>query len=253
MIFQLSAACGCNTGRVRKNNEDNFIFDGKSLPEENTGLNGYIVKRSYLEKEVLFGIFDGMGGEAYGEKASFAATEAIKEKAERCNRFAIGPRALLKQLCDEMNRAVCKQQKALSVSRMGTTAAMLLFVPDEVYACNLGDSRIYRLRDNEFSQISVDDVERLPAGVQRKAGLTQFLGIPEDELSLEPHIVKCEIRRGDTFLICSDGLTDMVSNLDICTILRQHISVKQCTKHLVVQALQNGGRDNTTVIVVRID
>ena len=253
MMFQLSAACGCNIGSVRRNNEDNFYFDGRSLPEENTGLTGFIVKKTNLEKEVLFGVFDGMGGEEFGEKASFAVTEIAKEKMDRCTRYAIGPRAFLSQVCAEMNQAVCRRQQELYVTRMGTTASMLLFVPDEVYACNLGDSRIYRLRDSEFSQISVDDTERIPANVHRKAGLTQFLGVPEDELLLEPHILKCELKRGDIFLICSDGLTDMVSNLDICMILRQHISVKQCVAHLIAQALRNGGRDNTTVIVIKID
>lgn len=253
MIFQLSAACGCNVGRVRKNNEDNFYFDGKSLPEENNGLGGCIVKKTFLENEVLFAVFDGMGGEEYGEIASFTATETAKDKSDRNRRYTTGSRAFLQQLCIEMNRTVCKRQEELHVSNMGTTAAMLLFVPDEVYACNLGDSRIYRLRDDEFSQISVDDVERVPEGVHRKAALTQFLGVPEDELSLEPHIVKCELNHGDVYLICSDGLTDMVSNLDICAILRQHISVKQSVQHLISQALKNGGCDNTTVIVIRID
>ena len=253
MIFQLSAACGCVIGHVRKNNEDNFYFDGSSLPEENRGLSGCIVKKAYLEKETLFGVFDGMGGEEYGEKASFAAAETAKAKADFNKRYTIGSRAFLTQLSHEMNQAVCRRQRELFVSRMGPTAAMLLFVPDEVYACNLGDSRIYRLRDNELSQISVDDVEHIPEGVHRKAGLTQFLGIPEDELALEPHIVKCELKRNDIYLICSDGLTDMVSNLDLCMILRQHISVKQTVKHLLTSALHNGGRDNTTAIVIRID
>lgn len=253
MILQISAACGCHIGKVRKNNEDNLYFNGLSLPEENPGLNGIISEKRNLETLLCYGVFDGMGGEEYGEKASFAATETAKEKIERSRHYAIGPRMLLTQLCGDMNCAVCERQKQLYVRRMGTTCAMLLFVPDEVYACNLGDSRIYRLRDNEFSQISVDDTERLPEGAHRKAGLTQFLGVPEDELMLEPHILKCGIERGDIFLICSDGLTDMVSNLDICMILQSHISVKQSVKHLISEALRNGGRDNTTVIVVRID
>ena len=253
MIFQLTAACGCNIGRVRKNNEDNFYFDGKSLPEQNMGLSGSITKKVYLENEVLMAVFDGMGGEEYGESASFAAAEIMRQKADLGKSYTIGTRSFLKQLCDEMNQAVCLRQKELYVSRMGTTAAILLFVPDEVYACNLGDSRIYRLRDNTLSQVSVDDLERIPEGVHRKAGLTQFLGVPVDELSLDPHIVKCELKRGDIYLICSDGVTDMLSNLEICSILLQHVSVKKSVEHLIAQALQNGGRDNTTAIVVRID
>ncbi len=253
MIYQLSAACGCHIGRVRRNNEDNFYFDGRTLPEENMGSGGCIAEKTLLEQEVLFGVFDGMGGEEYGEKASFAAAATANEQAELFNRYAIGPKTFLQQLSREMNRAVCARQKELYVTRMGTTAAMLLFVPDEVYACNLGDSRIYRLRDDELSQISVDDVERVPEGVSRKAGLTQFLGVPEDELMLEPHIVKCALKQGDIYLICSDGLTDMVSNPDLCMILRSHISVRQAVRNLILHAMKNGGRDNTTAIVIRID
>ncbi|MBR3179240.1 MAG: serine/threonine-protein phosphatase [Clostridia bacterium] len=253
MLFQLSAACGCSIGRLRRNNEDNFYFDGRFLPEVNSGLNGCIVKKSNLECDALYAVFDGMGGEEYGEKASYTAAKTAKEKANLSKQFAIGPRSFLNQFCNEANHAVCEQQKDLLVSRMGTTAAMLLFVPDEVYACNLGDSRIYRLRDDAFSQVSTDDTEHAPENFKRKAGLTQYLGVPEDELSLEPHIVKCDIKRGDVFLICSDGLTDMVSNVDICMILRQHISIKQCVQHLISEALKNGGHDNITVIAVRID
>ena len=253
MLFQLSAACGCNIGRVRFNNEDNFFFDGKSLTEENAGLSGYVVKKVYLEKEILFGVFDGMGGEEFGEKASFAAAECAGKTMDRCRRFAVGPRSLLLQLCAEANRSICRKRDELLVNRMGTTAAMLLFVPDEVYVCNLGDSRIYRLRDNELLQVSVDDTEKLPEGVSRKAGLTQFLGIPEDELSLEPHIVKSELKRGDIYLICSDGLTDMLTNVEICMILREHISIRQCAQHLIAGALKNGGKDNVTAIIIRVE
>ena len=253
MVYQLSAACGCHIGRVRRNNEDNFYFGGRSLPENNSGLTGCIVTKSYLESDICFGVFDGMGGEEYGETASFSAAKTTHQRMKIGKRYAIGPRTVLTQLCVEMNRAVCERQRELFVSRMGTTAAMLLFVPDEVYACNLGDSRIYRLRDNELSQISVDDIEHLPEGTKRKPGLIQFLGVPEDELVLEPHISKCELKRGDIYLLCSDGLTDMVSNLEICMILRQHISVKQTVQHLLNQAMHAGGIDNTTIIVIRVD
>lgn len=253
MLFQLSAACGCTIGRVRSNNEDNLYFDGISLPEYNNGLSGCVVKKVNLEGENCFAVYDGMGGESYGEKASYIAAVKTKEKMNLCKQIAIGPRTLLKQLCKEINHAICDLQNEVCANRIGTTGAFLLFVPDEAYACNLGDSRIYRLRDDEFLQISVDDVERVPEGVRRKGGLTQYLGVPEDELEIEPHIIKCELRKGDTFVICSDGLTDMLTNLDICMILRQHISVKRIAQHLIIQAMKNGGRDNTTVIVIRVE
>lgn len=253
MIYQLSAACECQTGNIRKNNEDNFFFNGRLLPALNNGLSGIVSEKRYLESLLCYAVFDGMGGEEFGEIASFSAAETMRNLLENRKSIAVGSRELLLLLCSEMNKAVCRKQQELQTSRMGTTAAILLFVPDEAYICNLGDSRVYRLRDNEFSQISTDDVEKQPAGVQRKPFLTQYLGIPEDDLVLEPHIMKCEIKSGDIYLICSDGLTDMMTNMEICEALRQHVSTRRMVKHLAAGALKNGGKDNITAIVVSVD
>lgn len=253
MIYQLSAACGCQIGNVRKNNEDNFFFNGVILREKNDGMSGVVSEKKRLENEICYAVFDGMGGEEFGEKASFAAASTTKEKLLSLREYADSPRPFLELLCKRINQEICAQQKELAVVNMGTTGAFLLFVPDEAYACNLGDSRIYRLRDNELSQISVDDAERLPPGMLRKPRLTQFLGVPEDELQLEPHIVKCSLHAGDIFLICSDGLSDMLSNIEICMTLKEHTSVKRMVQHLLSLALQKGGKDNVTVLVVKID
>lgn len=86
-----------------------------------------------------------------------------------------------------MNDAVCAGCEALPYGRMGTTVAALLFTAEEVYACNLGDSRIYRLRGRVLTQISVDDSEPVPEGTGHgKPPLTQYLGVFPDELTLVP-------------------------------------------------------------------
>ena len=71
MAFKIQAACGCNIGRRRTNNEDNFYFDNRLLPKENRGLKTAVMIEQTLEREQCYGVFDGMGGESYGEEASF--------------------------------------------------------------------------------------------------------------------------------------------------------------------------------------
>lgn len=73
-----------------------------------------------------------------------------------------------------------------------------------------------------------------------------------EEITLEPYIGKCKIKRGDQYLICSDGLTDMVSKTDICAILKSCASTKKAVETLLKTALENGGKDNVTVILCRV-
>ncbi|MBQ3009705.1 MAG: serine/threonine-protein phosphatase, partial [Oscillospiraceae bacterium] len=138
----------------------------------------------------------------------------------------------------------------------GTTMVALYFASRYVYVCNLGDSRAYRLRGNEFMQISEDHVEKIERydqnGKLRKAPLTQHLGIDPEELMIEPYIAKGEIVRGDYYLLCSDGLTDMLTNLEIYSIIKSYQRIDECVDALIKAALEKGGKDNVTVILVKI-
>ena len=253
MMFQLSAACGCSVGKVRKNNEDNFSLNGRSLAANNSGLKVAVTAKYLLDTEKCFAVFDGMGGEEAGEIASFTAAQTLKKSLSALQEYVQSPSAFLKQACEGMNLAVCQEMDKLPFGRMGTTAAMLYFTTDEVYSCNLGDSRIYRLRDQEFMQLSTDDSEHQPDHLlHKKAPLTQFLGVYPDELRLVPHIAKGNLQRDDIYLICSDGLTDMLTNIEICTCLKQHASMKQGVEHLIGEALNKGGKDNVTVLLIKV-
>lgn len=252
MNITIEAACGCNRGRIRKNNEDNFYFGGRMLPRENDGLRMIYTQKMNSDMMPLFAVFDGMGGEEAGEVASFVAAEAADRCVEQLKKYLISPRPFLLDMCDRMNEAVCTESQKLVFGRMGSTIASLLFVSDMAYVCNLGDSRVYRLRDNVLMQISADHCETLPPNAVHKPRLTQHLGIFKDELKLEPHIAKGTVKKGDRYLICSDGLTDMVSNIQICSIIKEHKSIKQATTKLIDLALKNGGKDNITVILCSV-
>lgn len=253
MLHLFKAACLCHTGRIRANNEDNFYFNGISLPEEHNGLTETLTAQGSFLKSRLFGIFDGMGGENNGEAASFeAANEAATMMASHIKTEAS---AFLTQMCHNMNVSVFKRAQALFTSHMGSTMAAVYFSDDTAHICNLGDSRIFRLRDGELTQLShdhTDEAELKARGIDRKPRLTQHLGIDPEELLIEPYVTSCDLKRGDIYLLSSDGLTDMVTENKIAELLCDFKAPAKCAEHLVSTALQNGGRDNVTVIVCKV-
>ena len=95
-------------------------------------------------------------------------------------------------------------------SEYGQYHAMVLFTPESMFACNLGDSRIYLWGENKLRQISTDHV--LGRSMVGKAPLTQYLGLPEDLQMLEPSVAEIEHKEGYKYLLCSDGVTDMLSD-----------------------------------------
>ena len=164
----------------------------------------------------------------------------------------ISEKKYLFRLSLSLNEAVLQAKREQCTDRMGTTMVALYFSGRYVYVCNIGDSRAYRLRDGEFLQISEDHVEHRPERTHRKAPLTQHLGIDPEDMLIEPYIAKGELRKGDMYLLCSDGLTDMLSNLEISCLMHDSTSVDECVTQLIQAALEKGGRDNITVIVCRI-
>lgn len=252
MPFKINAACLCNTGNVRKNNEDNFFFDGRCLEADNDGLRHPVSMTKSLQREVCVAVFDGMGGESYGEIASFAAAKCLQQTTRRLKEYFISEKRFLEGICRKINNAVVAEKNKLCTERMGTTMVTLYFSHNYVYVCNVGDSRAYRLRGREFMQISIDHVEKCEDQTRKKAPLTQHLGIEPEIFIIEPYIAKGELKPGDQYLLCSDGLTDMLTNFEIDEIMRYTASAEECVQKLVDAALEKGGRDNVTVIVCRV-
>lgn len=250
--MNIKAACISSVGNVREKNEDNLFFNGRYLPQDNDGIKHPIGINTF-SPEALFCVYDGMGGHEAGEVASFIAASETGAFMEKRKNLIFPPRKLLTELTLHLNDSIFGYGDRSTASLpMGTTGVMLCFSFDNVYVCNVGDSPAFRLRDNELLQLSFDHVETLPAGSKRKPRLTQSLGMNPDEITLEPYIGKCKIKRGDQYLICSDGLTDMVSKTDICAILKSCASTKKAVETLLKTALENGGKDNVTVILCRV-
>lgn len=251
MAYQIEYAYTCHIGKIRNNNEDNFWCCGDSLEAQNQGMShirsGYMKQSEYP----LLAVFDGMGGESCGELAAFLAAEACGEHFKTAkDGIRNDPEEFLNEICESMNQAICDYGRTNKINSMGTTAALLAFAEDAVYSCNLGDSRIYKSDREKFYQISQDHV--LGRSLFGKAPLTQYLGMEEENLQLEPSISKQEIKIGDRFLLCSDGITDMLSDGEIADILSRDIPVAKTVEILVDRALKKGGRDNITVVLCEI-
>lgn len=251
MAYQIEYAYTCHIGKIRNNNEDNFWCCGDSLEAQNQGMNhirsGYMKQTEYP----LLAVFDGMGGESCGEMAAFLAAEACGEHFKTAkDGIRNDPEEFLNEICESMNQAICDYGRTNKINSMGTTAALLAFAEDAVYSCNLGDSRIYKSDREKFYQISQDHV--LGCSLFGKAPLTQYLGMEEENLQLEPSISRQEIKIGDRFLLCSDGITDMLSDGEIADILSRDIPVAKTVEILVDRALKKGGRDNITVVLCEI-
>ena len=152
----------------------------------------------------------------------------------------------------QLDSTVTKCKQEMCTEHMGTTMVSLYFSGRSVYVCNVGDSRAYRLRDGEFLQLSVDHVENRPGREHRKAPLTQYLGLSSEEIQIDPHIAKGEIKKDDLYLLCSDGLTDMLTNLEITDIMINSKDAEACVQKLIRAAVDHGGRDNITVIVCKL-
>jgi serine/threonine protein phosphatase PrpC len=197
-----------------------------------------------------------MGGEEYGELASLTAVSVLGD-------FSRDFDARADEYIRRANEIICDAIEKNGGMRIGTTMAVLSVSGRTARAYNIGDSRIYFMRDGVLRQISLDhtQVQRLinqgiitPEKAKthpERHKLTQHLGIFPEEMIIEAYKAEpIEVQPGDIFLLCSDGLTDMVEDADIAAILAACGSPEEKSSALIAAALNNGGRDNVTALVV---
>ena len=244
MKYEITYIGISDIGNYRHVNQDNLVCERKHLKVNRRGkhhtLNGSFINTT----PTLLGVFDGMGGEECGEMAStIAATTAAK--------LTLAGRASddMLKLCRRANELICNYAEENDISSMGTTAAVLEFDENKITLFNIGDSKIFRISDNDMVQISEDHYGIVTPG--HKPPLSQNLGIPEDELILQPYISQGNYTDGDMYLICSDGLTDMVKCSEIERIVRNN-ELNKAGEELIAAALNNGGKDNITVVLCSI-
>jgi len=235
-------------GRARDNNEDAIAIDVPSL---------------------LGVLADGMGGYNAGEIASGMATAFIKSEMTRWlaetgkNAKVREIRRALEICVDNANRSIFNASGSNpQYSGMGTTLVVGVFHGATLILGHIGDSRCYRLRGGALSQITKDHSllqEQIDAGLitpEQAVGssiknlVTRALGV-EDVVMLETN--EHQVEAGDCYLMCSDGLSDMVDDAEIASILRGPVPMDQKADILVAVANEHGGRDNISVLLVQAE
>jgi PPM family protein phosphatase len=225
-----------DVGRQREANEDNLVLASP-----------------------VFAVADGMGGARAGEVASQIAAEAFHDPRDP----ARTPEQQLERVAQEANRRIYELAlRDQSRRGMGTTLTATLVDGDAVSVGHVGDSRAYRLRAGELVQLTQDhslvaELERsgqlTPEAAEhhpQRSIITRALG-PEPEVEVDTHTHPA--RAGDVYVLCSDGLTGMISDSELATLLRAAPSLESAAEALVRAANQSGGRDNITVVLFRLD
>jgi len=245
MSFEFFSAT--DTGRARNNNEDSVAVD---------------------EASSLIVLADGMGGYNAGEVASGMATAFIKAELGRWLQEAstsasdTDVRRAMDICVDNANRAIFNAANSNpQYTGMGTTLVVGVFREGRVLMGHVGDSRGYRLRGGRLQQITHDHSllqEQIDAGLitveqaafsANKNQVTRAVGV-EDTVLLETHLH--DLMPGDVYLLCSDGLSDMLDDEGIAQVLQSHDSLEEAGAALIDAANDAGGKDNISVILARV-
>lgn len=249
-MLKICAGCAFHRGYKKVNNEDNFLFDHKILRDSAIKTGSY--QKTVSKNSTCFAVFDGMGGLPAGEQASKIAAETLLDRVCKNKPEKKPDEKWLSRVLHAINAAVaCYAQKI--GCQIGTTAAVLLFSESSIIVGNIGDSRVYRYENDKLEQLSQDHSDRAliqELGIKgRKPSLLQFVGRKEDKQPLHPTLSSFPHSNQGRYLVCSDGLTDMLSDKEIEQICRTYAAPLACARVLVQDALKKGGEDNITVIV----
>ncbi|MBW4651215.1 MAG: Stp1/IreP family PP2C-type Ser/Thr phosphatase [Kastovskya adunca ATA6-11-RM4] len=228
-------------GLVRPVNQDDYYIDPKGR---------------------FFIVADGMGGHAGGQEASQLATEAIQEYIEEHWQSRETPQSLLEQAINKANQRILEDQlNHPERADMGTTAVVVLLRKNQYWCAHVGDSRIYRLRGDRLEQLTEDHTWVARA---MKAGeitpeqarthpwrhvLSQCLGRQDlRRIDIQP----IDLQPGDRILLCSDGLTEELSDPLIASYLQSDTAGEQIAEALIKAAKEKEGKDNITVVIVEM-
>jgi PPM family protein phosphatase len=245
--YRLNVAQQTDIGRQREVNEDHV---GYVVPEDTQIL---------ARKGALFIVTDGLGGHTAGERASEIALKAASDAYYQSEDDDVA--VALRHAIEHANATIYQMATENAQWKgMGTTCVAAVLQGEMAYVANVGDSRAYLVRDNQMKQISLD--HSLVGRLVRDGEIT------EDEARVHPErnmIYRClgeksdvevdifseKVQESDLLLLCTDGLTGLVSNEELCSIVHQY-EPQESVRHLIERANENGGPDNITALVVRV-
>ncbi len=255
-----------DVGRTREHNEDSFVV--ADLSTGNATLQPEVRQHNAGPRGSLFMVADGMGGAAAGEIASAMATEEVLAQMQRLwvegvDRSPSAFARALKQAAKAANTRINSYAAQHPEHRgMGTTATIAGLLQDTLYLAQIGDSRAYLVREGVGIQITKDQslmqklveagelTEEEAEHSERRNIIMQALG---PEASIKVDLTHQPLRRGDTLVLCSDGLSTQINRDRIAEIVRSETDLTQTCKKLIDAANTAGGPDNITVIVARFE
>ena len=241
--MQLAVAARTDVGMMRAGNEDNFFADATT-------------------SRGLFIVADGMGGHAAGEVASEMAVQIVAREMTDVREMSDAAAAKLSGALKHANEAIFERTMSeVDKQGMGTTASVLLLLDGKYLIGQVGDSRVYLLRDGTLKQLTKDHSyvqEQVDAGFLTPEQaryhpysnvITRCVGAGND---IEPDTYTGELRPGDVFLVASDGLTGMVDDRRLQQLLLARAAPQRIVDALISEANGRGGLDNITAIVVQV-
>ena len=255
-IQKIQVCVKTDIGFKREKNEDSYLI----IDDETE----FIDIKHYGR---LFALADGMGGHAGGEVASKMACKGMTDYYSKTTNdqhgadyFSARLQDLKSTLYDVHHKIIEYGQDSREYEDMGTTLSVMALIKNRALIAHVGDSRIYRLRKNALEQLTEDHTFSqtflrkgyiTPEAASKhpfRHVMTQAVG-----QGIENILTKVEkVERGDTFLLCSDGLHDMISDMEIKDVLSKSFALKDKCSRLVAKALEMGGKDNVTVIVLQV-
>ncbi len=241
----LTSFSGTDIGKKRKINQDYVYTRAEKLGNLSN----------------LFIVADGMGGHAAGDYASRTAVDVMEEYV--ASSFEKNPQVILTKAVEAANIEVYEQANAVKeYMGMGTTVVAATFVGRYLQAINVGDSRIYLIRAGAIRQLSVDNslVEDMirSGSISREQArnhpdkniITRAVGVKD---YIESDLYTEELTDGDIVLLCSDGLTNMLEDDEICRIIKKAPDLEKAVETLIEDSNNAGGKDNISVVLIKYE
>ncbi len=250
-----------DTGHQRARNEDAYALPGwVRCNKKHQHERGYVYPKSPQLKteDMLFLVADGVGGSERGQTASTLATQTAMEAYYTTSVEAVRPDLRLERAIIHTNRVVHAFAKATR-QRASTTLVALLCMGKQGFVANVGDSRVYRIRKDTITLLTQDHSMREELIRSGQLRAEEGVSVPASRISrsigrepdVSPDIFRVEIESGDRFVLCTDGLIRHVNDEDLLRYVKKNRSPQRVAHALAELAIQRGGKDNITVMVVQ--
>ena len=254
----IRAAGESNVGNARGNNEDNVYFNGDYITPRNIN-RPFAIKTGEYTDVNIFAVFDGMGRNNTGSFASLVAATRLDTLADRISFDPdVTPDDAVLEYMQETNEMIRDQRRETGGVRTASTTALLIIEHGNAHVYNVGDSRVYLFRDKQLVKLTRDHVAvegqksvALTEDGIRHGRITKFLGMNSREGKMEPYRAKpFKVKKGDKFLVCSDGVTDQLDEDEITVCLAKRKDPFGHTNELMALSMSDDSDDNVSAIVV---